>query len=492
MAEQTHNTQGTQNLDVATQPLPSKRSLFKRNARAWMALMLMISDVVCLLIAFLLAVNIRIGGNYGNQNFFVDFFWLPIPLMILIFTNYNLYPGIGLSSVEEVRRLSIASTLLFLLLVALTFLLKTSAVYSRIVFLVSWGLTLFMLPIGRNIIRQICVRLKVWGEPVGIIGYPDRRVAEVADFFVKYPQKGIAPKAIFIDNPELVGCSDCYEIYKSDDVYTLAKYLRISTVLLVVSNWNWVGENLDTLRYSFERVILVRPQRDTFSLTDSVALDFNGVTGFQVMHNLLNPWSMAVKRVIDITVSSLALLFLFPFLAFICLLIRIGSPGPIFYRQSRLGRGGKSFKFIKFRTMYINGDEIFQRKIKEDKEFRDEWRKFQKVKNDPRITKIGSFLRKYSIDELPQLINILKGDMSLVGPRPIMDNQRDMYGPSFHDYSQVRPGVTGLWQISGRNLTTFARRVEFDMEYIQRWSIWLDIYIIFRTFKEVVAKDGAY
>jgi lipopolysaccharide/colanic/teichoic acid biosynthesis glycosyltransferase len=142
--------------------------------------------------------------------------------------------------------------------------------------------------------------------------------------------------------------------------------------------------------------------------------------------------------------------------------------------------------------MYINGDEIFQEKLKSDKNFRDEWKKFQKVRSDPRITPIGRFLRKYSIDELPQLVNILKGEMSLVGPRPIMVNQRQMYGPGFHDYSQVRPGVTGLWQVSGRNNTTFARRAELDMEYIQRWSLWMDMYIIFRTFREVVSKDGAY
>jgi Undecaprenyl-phosphate galactose phosphotransferase WbaP len=260
----------------------------------------------------------------------------------------------------------------------------------------------------------------------------------------------------------------------------------------VVSNWNWVGENLDLLRYSFQRVILVRPQRDNFSLSDSVALDFNGVVGFQVLHNLLNPWSMVVKRLIDISVSIVAIFALAPFLALISLMIRISSPGPIFYRQSRLGKDGKEFKFIKFRTMYINGDEIFQQKLKEDKGFRDEWKKFQKVRLDPRITGIGAFLRKYSIDELPQLLNILKGEMSLVGPRPIMVNQREMYGPGYHDYTQIRPGVTGLWQVSGRNHTTFARRTELDMEYIQRWSLWLDVYIIFHTFKEVVSKDGAY
>jgi lipopolysaccharide/colanic/teichoic acid biosynthesis glycosyltransferase len=147
---------------------------------------------------------------------------------------------------------------------------------------------------------------------------------------------------------------------------------------------------------------------------------------------------------------------------------------------------------VKFRTLFSNGNYIFEERLKMYKAFREEWKKYQKIKNDPRITRVGHFLRRFSVDELPQLWNILKGEMSLVGPRPIMLNQKELYGLAFKDYSQVRPGVTGLWQISGRNQTLFARRTELDIEYIQRWSVWLDIYIIFQTFKEVINRSGAY
>jgi Undecaprenyl-phosphate galactose phosphotransferase WbaP len=214
--------------------------------------------------------------------------------------------------------------------------------------------------------------------------------------------------------------------------------------------------------------------------------------GFQVRHNLLNPWAMTLKRLIDFTVSGFCLLLLSPLLAFLSLLIHSDSPGGIFYRQPRLGKDGRVFQVLKFRTMYINGDQIFEDCLKSDKNLQAEWKKYQKLKSDPRITRVGAFIRKFSLDELPQLWNILKGEMSLVGPRPIMLNQREMYGLAFRDYSQIRPGVTGLWQVSGRNHTTFIRRSELDMEYIQRWSLWLDIYIIFQTVKEVCRKDGAY
>jgi lipopolysaccharide/colanic/teichoic acid biosynthesis glycosyltransferase len=127
-----------------------------------------------------------------------------------------------------------------------------------------------------------------------------------------------------------------------------------------------------------------------------------------------------------------------------------------------------------------------------DPAIRKEWDEYQKLRNDPRITRVGKFLRMFSLDELPQLWNVLTGEMSLVGPRPIMLNQREMYGETFEDYVQVAPGITGLWQISGRNQTTFDRRAELDEEYIQRWSLWLDVYILIKTVKIVFSRDGAY
>jgi Undecaprenyl-phosphate galactose phosphotransferase WbaP len=468
-----------------------KENLFLMNARVWMSIILAFSDTVALLFAFLIAEYIRLG-DFDNLNrlFYVNFLCIPILLLLGIFSNSRLYPGIGISATEELRRLSISTSLLFLIVIALTFLLKTTAIFSRLVFFMAWLIALFLIPLARHLIRWICIHLRIWGEPVGVAGFPDRRVAEIANFFTRFPQKGLLPKAIFVNEPDRLESGD-YQIF-SDQPVPASFHQTLKTVLVVVSDWNWVGDNIDRYRDVFERVVLIRPQRDNFSLSDSIALDFNGVMGFQVQQNLLNPWSMAFKRLIDIAISSLCLLIGTPFAVIIYLFIHFDSPGGIFYRQPRLGYGGKTFRLLKFRTMQTNGDEIFSERLKTDKAFRDEWKKYQKIKIDPRITRVGSFLRKYSFDELPQLWNILKGEMSIVGPRPIMLNQKEMYGLDFKNYARVRPGVTGLWQISGRNHTTFARRTEFDMEYIQRWSVWLDIYIIFQTFKEVFARNGAY
>jgi Undecaprenyl-phosphate galactose phosphotransferase WbaP len=474
--------------------LPTKwRSLIMSHTRAWMSFILAISDVTVLLLVFLASMSLHMGDfdNLGRY-FYINYFWVPLLLLLIIYANNGLYPGIGLSSVEEVRRLSVSTGLLFLIVIMLTFLLKTTAVYSRLVFVLAWAATTIVIPLLRNFVRRLCVRFNSWGEPVAVVGFPDRKVIEVANFFAKSPTKGIVPKAVFIEGVNHVKPDPCYRVIVSRDINGWSDCSGIKTVLVVVPNWNWISENIDKYRYIFERVVLIRQQKDSFSLSDSKTLDFNEVIGFQVCHNLLNPWAMILKRCVDIVVSGLCLISLSPVAAMISLLTYIDSPGGIFYRQDRLGKGGRVIKLLKFRTMYINGDEIFEEQLKKDPALREEWDKYQKLKSDPRVTRVGAFLRKFSLDELPQVWNIFKGEMSLVGPRPIMISQQEMYGPAFQDYCQIKPGITGLWQVSGRNHTTFARRAELDMEYIQRWSLWLDIYIIFQTFREVLARDGAY
>jgi Undecaprenyl-phosphate galactose phosphotransferase WbaP len=481
------------NTGVVTQQCVKWYSLLQGHTRAWMSCVLAFSDVVVLLVVFLAAMSLYMG-DFDNLDryLYLNYFWVPILLLIIIYASNGLYPGIGLSAVEEVRRLSLSTGLLFLIVITITFLLKTTAIYSRFVFGIAWAATSIVVPLFRNFVRRVCVGFNCWGESVAIVGFPDRRVIEVADFFARYPTKGIVPKAVFVEKENQVRGDPSYRVIVSKDINGWPDCFGIKTVLVVVPNWNWIGDNIDKYRYTFERVVLIRQQKDSFSLSDSKTLDFNEVIGFQVCHNLLNPWSVVLKRCEDLVISGLLLLCLSPLVAIFSLLISFDSPGGIFYSQDRLGKRGKVIKLLKFRTMYNNGDHIFVEQLKNDPALREEWEKYQKLKRDPRVTRVGAYLRKFSLDELPQIWNIFKGEMSLVGPRPIMISQQEMYGPGYHDYCQIKPGITGLWQVSGRNHTTFARRAELDMEYIQRWSLWLDIYIIFQTIKEVLAREGAY
>jgi len=199
-----------------------------------------------------------------------------------------------------------------------------------------------------------------------------------------------------------------------------------------------------------------------------------------------------VARVLDISLILLAAPYIL--LAFLVLIIaiKLDSKGPVFYRQTRIGRYGRKFYVYKFRTMVENADRILQTYLANSPELKAEWLATHKLKQDPRITRIGVTLRKLSLDELPQLWNIIIGDMSLVGPRPIVDAEVEKYGKCFNLYIQVRPGLTGLWQVSGRNDTTYEQRVELDEYYILNRSLKFDLQILLKTVFVVLRKDGAY
>lgn len=210
--------------------------------------------------------------------------------------------------------------------------------------------------------------------------------------------------------------------------------------------------------------------------------------GRDVPPNGLSP----AKRALDIALAAPLALFLSPFLLCIALIIRLRDRGPALFVQDRYGLGGRTFRCFKFRTMVPDAAERLKSLLESDPAAREEWAKDQKLRNDPRITPIGNILRKTSIDELPQLINILRGEMSIVGPRPIVRDEIDKYGVHFADYCAVRPGVTGLWQVSGRNDTTYDERVALDVEYVARQSFWLDVRIILMTIPAVLFSRGAY
>jgi lipopolysaccharide/colanic/teichoic acid biosynthesis glycosyltransferase len=173
-------------------------------------------------------------------------------------------------------------------------------------------------------------------------------------------------------------------------------------------------------------------------------------------------------------------------------LVRLSSHGPAFYGHRRIGQGGRYFTVWKFRTMVANADRVLDDWLEKRSDLRQEWLLTHKLKFDPRNTTIGRILRKTSLDELPQLWNVFRGDMSLVGPRPIIDSEVEKYGDDYSYYLQARPGVTGLWQISGRNNTSYEERVAFDRFYVRNWSVWLDAYILTRTVRTVFTGHGAY
>jgi Undecaprenyl-phosphate galactose phosphotransferase WbaP len=233
---------------------------------------------------------------------------------------------------------------------------------------------------------------------------------------------------------------------------------------------------------------------DFFSITNiwMSVRDFEGILGLATSQKLKMPWNLGIKRCIDLSIVIVGGILILPALLLFALLVKISSPGPVLYGHTRLGLNGKHFKAYKFRSMAVDADEQLELMLESNPQIREEWERNHKLKNDPRVTRIGRFLRRTSFDEFPQLLNILKGEMSLVGPRPVVDTEVAKYGENYNRIFSVKPGLTGLWQVSGRSDTDYDERVAFDTYYLQSWSVWLDLWILYKTVGVVIRGKGAY
>jgi len=215
--------------------------------------------------------------------------------------------------------------------------------------------------------------------------------------------------------------------------------------------------------------------------------DFKFLTFINVPYK---PSSVAIKTIMDVFISGIAIIILSPILLLIALSVLLTSRGPVIFTQERIGLRGRPFKLYKFRTMYNNADTKLDELLESDPEARQEYAEYHKLVNDPRVTPVGKVLRRYSLDELPQLINVVKGDMNLIGPRSYLPRELPTMGDYAKIILKVKPGLTGWWQVMGRNATSFKERLRLDEYYISNWSIWLDIYIIIKTIWVLITGQG--
>lgn len=199
-----------------------------------------------------------------------------------------------------------------------------------------------------------------------------------------------------------------------------------------------------------------------------------------------------LKRCMDVAGGSFLLILLAPLILLVAAFVFLTFSGPVLYSHTRVGLNGKSFVCYKFRTMIVGAQEYLDAYLENNPQARSEWEQSIKLKNDPRVTRWGQFLRVWSLDELPQLWNVIRGDMSLVGPRPLLPSEIDIYGEAYEDYCRVKPGMTGLWQVSGRNCLTFSERARLDVWYVRHWSPNLDLKLLMKTMPAVLARKGAY
>lgn len=476
-------------------PVNFKNVQINKNIRLIMGGLLFLSDLLSFVVAGLMSIALRsFFGDYWRFDLFIQI----VPVMFVsgfLFALYGLYPGVGVSAVEELKRLITGNTLLVLVFASLSFWFRNAEDFSRLTLTSTWMISIILLPFMRDLTRSVGIRMGIWGEPVAIIGFGTQGQWAL-QYFRRNPKLGVRPLVV-MDLREFNDYEDPgVHVLKINDLMlgrNFKQLTRVKTAVVALSDVP--SDFLDYITANkqggFERLILL-PSLEQISSYGAVSFDFGGVLGLEVRHNLLDLRQRIIKRILDLGIVIFGGVIAFPIIMIIFALVAFDTRGDPFYRQLRIGKWGKKFHAYKFRTMVKNADIVLMDYLERDPELKKEWSENFKLKNDPRVTRIGKFLRKYSLDELPQLINVIRGEMSLVGPRPIVDSEMHYYGDVLGPYTWVRPGITGLWQVSGRSDTTYAERVHLDEYYIRNWSIWLDIIVLVKTISVVLKREGAY
>lgn len=352
------------------------------------------------------------------------------------------------------------------------------------------GLGAVVVPVCRTLFRILFARARWWGVPAVIVGEGTSGSAILATLN-RWPEIGIRPVALLSDTPAAeegtVPIRGGYELAPY-----LARAFDIPYAIVALPGLSHEERACLVAQYAkfFDHVFVVSDPAGAPALW-TTGRSGDGLFGYGVQNVAHRRGAQLVKRAVDVVGALLALAVLAPVLAGIALLIRMDAPGAVLYRQERMGREGRIITILKFRTMYEDADQTLASILNTDPGLRREYERYHKLKDDPRVTPIGKFLRCYSLDELPQILNVLRGDMSLVGPRAYMPSElREMNGLA-RAVLQCPPGITGLWQVSGRNRLSFADRVNLDVHYLQNWSPWLDLYLLVRTGPVVLSGEGA-
>ena len=429
---------------------------------------LMVTDALCVALSWAFALWVYRAAGFGHYKFGFSFyldFWPVLIAFVVVNAMFRLYhgsvvyPASPLSPIEELKRLVWSSAIVHVgTIAALAIAYQSTEHYSRAVILIAGTLAAFAVQPMRDAVRGLLKRFSIAQIPVKLIGDGETAVAVSAAL--------------------------------AHDAYTGFRVVESSDVAIVCQDIREFRAALPDLSRRHTHIEFI-PSGALFPTYGAHAVSFDGIGGLEVVNQRRMSALRHEKWVLDKALSFIAFILLSPFFVIVPILIKLTSRGPVFYRQNRLGKRGRPIRVWKFRSMYVDADERLKAILASDPAKRAEWEASFKLKDDPRVTPLGKFLRKTSIDEFPQLFNVFAGDMALVGPRPIVEKEVAYYGDAYETFSSVRPGITGLWQASGRSDTDYARRVELDVQYVLNWSPWMDIWILFRTVGAVFLMRGA-
>ncbi|WP_201337223.1 MULTISPECIES: sugar transferase [unclassified Nitratiruptor] len=356
----------------------------------------------------------------------------------------------------------ILRALLLSFLIVLSYLALTKSIdnYSRFVVVLAFIYMTFFIPLQKRLVKWLLYSLGIWKKEAKLLGSDPFLEKNIFDnYYVGYVPAKNGSDTVFID-PHSVSLDSMDTILKSE----LRKHHELYFMPII---------------------------RD-FNLTQSQIFEFfNSRSNLILLQNRLQSRvNIATKEIFDKSTAFLLLIALLPFIGMVVIIKIFMEPRtPIFYKQRRLGKDGKEFYLLKFRTMHVNANEILEAYFQKHPEKKEEWERYKKLKDDPRVTPLGRILRKYSIDELPQLFNVLRGEMSLIGPRPYIPDELEKLASYKEEILLAKPGITGLWQVLGRNSLSFEERMAIDRWYVYNWSLWNDFVILLKTFRAVLEKE---
>ena len=425
---------------------------------------------------------------------FLSMWWIPAVFLFFIFYE-GLYDS-NLPFWDEARVLVKSVSLATITLLAIVTLGKMGDIVSRIVLLGLWGSSLFLFSVFRLWGKKFLFIAGIRKKKVLIIGAGNAgRLA--LEGLQREKHMGYDIIGFLDDDAGKFGTG----IHGKKVLGTVAEYPRfirifgIKTVIIAIPSLppdKLSALTADVQNYAANTMLIPDLKGIALLNTDLFHLFLEEIFLIHIRNNLKSFTNRFVKRLFDLTLSILSLPFILPVIGVIGIMIRAESQGASIYAHDRIGRQGKPFKCFKFRTMHRDAEDKLKEMLESDAMLRNEWETTWKLRDDPRVTNVGRFLRKSSLDELPQIFNVLKGEMSLVGPRPYLPREIPEISENSKVIGSAKPGITGLWQVSGRSNTGYRYRMKLDTWYVMNWSLWLDIAILFKTIRVVLKTEGAY
>jgi len=473
-----------------------------RSSKLRASIALVCADALMLTLVMVAAISVR--AMTGTGSIPLDA-WAPIVGAVILANAFGslwrgIYPGYGMCAISELRSTFYTLTGVFAAVIAISFFTRGVLPYARSILLFAYVFSVPMLAVSRMAVRRLLSRKPWYGIPVIIVG-EHGLAAKIVDSLRVNTHIGLRPMVIIEPDEEHADYGYHHSvpvIGGVDTIHPLARRFGVSHGIIALphATSEQLAELLERSCQSLTHFTFVGEHvNPSVMWISNVQSDL--LMSAEIEHRLRQPALRLKKRLFDLVVAVPLFLICLPFMLAIAVAIRLTSKGSILYRQKRVGYKGRHFDLIKFRTMVNNADGVLADMLERNPKMKEEYQRFHKLKVDPRITRIGQWLRKFSMDELPQLWNVLRGDMTLVGSRPVLPSEMQELGADarrmyMNMHQGTKPGLTGLWQVTVRATAEFDQRVHIDQYYIRNWSLFLDIHILLRTVGVVMTGRGGY